>query len=59
MQLKSQLTVKPQCVRSRYYEKNGIRGTKETENILIHKLITNIQENTCDDVYCNDISFPG
>jgi hypothetical protein len=45
-------------VRSRCYGKNGIRGTKEIENILIHKLITNIQKNTCDDVYCNDISFP-
>jgi hypothetical protein len=50
---KSQWTVKPQCVRSRCYGKNGDRGTKNTENIITCKPITNKQENTCDDVYCN------
>jgi hypothetical protein len=51
--------VKPQYVRSRCYGKNGIRETKDKENIIICKIITNTEENTCDDVYCNDISFPG
>jgi hypothetical protein len=36
-----------------------IRESKDTENTIICKLITNIEKNTCDDVYCNDISFPG
>jgi hypothetical protein len=39
--------------------KNGARGTKDTQKMIMYKSVAIKHENTCAGVYRNDISIPG
>ena len=51
--------MKPQCANLRPYGKNGFRGTKDRQNIIICKVMINKHTNIYVDVCRNDISVPG
>ena len=52
-------TLKPQCANLRPYGKNGFRGTKDKQNIIICKFMINKHTNIYAHVCRNDISVPG